>query len=180
VPQPALFLDRDGVVNVDSGYVYRKEDFIFIEGIFSLVRTARKAGYLIVIITNQAGIGRGYYDEKQFHTLMQWVKEQFQRNDADLDAVYYCPDHPEHGIGVYKRDTGMRKPGPGMLLQAAQEHDIDLSASVMIGDSYKDMAAGETAGVGMLFYFGSKTCPPGARKISSLRDAEQWLLPRLS
>jgi D-glycero-D-manno-heptose 1,7-bisphosphate phosphatase len=174
VLQPALFLDRDGVVNVDSGYVHRKEDFVFIEGIFSLAKTAREAGYLVIIITNQAGIGRGHYTEVQFHMLMRWVKEQFRKNGADLDAVYYCPDHPEHGIGEYKRDTTMRKPGPGMLLQAAREHGINLPGSIMIGDSYNDMTAGEAAGIGRLFYFGRKTCPQRARKISNLRDVELY------
>lgn len=172
--RPALFLDRDGVVNVDKGYVHRKEDFIFVNGIFSLVKAAREAGYLAVIVTNQAGIGRGYYSEEQFHNLMDWAREQFRRHGGDLDAIYYCPDHPEHGLARYKRDTDMRKPGPGMILRAAQEHGIDLPRSAMIGDSYKDMSAGKAAGVGTLFYFGSETCPEGAHKIFSLSEAERW------
>ena len=86
--RPALFLDRDGVVNVDKGYVHRKEDFIFVNGIFSLVKAAREAGYLAVIVTNQAGIGRGYYSEEQFHNLMDWAREQFRRHGGDLDAIY--------------------------------------------------------------------------------------------
>jgi len=177
-PQPALFLDRDGVVNVDCGYVHRKEDIIFIDGIFALARTAHEAGYLVVIVTNQAGIGRGYYDEAQFHDLMAWMREEFRKHGATLDAVYFCPDHPEHGIGKYKRSSEMRKPGPGMLLLAAREHKIDLHSSIMIGDACHDMEAGAAAGIGALLYFGKDACPRGARKISSLAEAEQTLRSR--
>jgi len=143
----ALFLDRDGVVNVDKAYVHKKEDFDFIPGIFDLVRTANALGYLVVVVTNQAGIGRGYYDEQQFLELMAWVRGEFESNNARMDAVYFCPHHPQHGLGRYRRDCDSRKPGPGMFLRAAGELNIDLSASVAIGDRDTDMLAARAAGV---------------------------------
>ena len=148
----ALFLDRDGVINVDYGYVYRKEDFHFVDGIFELAATATKLGYLIVIVTNQAGIARGYYTEQQFHELMDWVEEQFRRHGAEITATYFCPYHPEHGIGKYKRDSECRKPKPGMILRAARELEIDLEKSILVGDSKSDLEAGRAAGVRKIVY----------------------------
>lgn len=177
--QPALFLDRDGVVNLDFGYVHRKKDVVFIDGIFPLARAAHEAGYLVVIVTNQAGIGRGYYTEAQFHILMEWMRNEFSAHDSFLDAVYFCPDHPEHGIGKYKKSSEMRKPGPGMILQAAEELNLDLRASIMLGDSIHDIEAGAAAGVGTLLYFGTKDCPQNANKIATLAEAERFLSPRI-
>ncbi|NTU58006.1 MAG: HAD family hydrolase [Chlorobiaceae bacterium] len=148
--RPALFLDRDGVINIDHGYVYRKEEFEFVDGIFDLVSKAHNAGYLVIVVTNQAGIGRGYYTEADFHELMNWVCDEFKRHGGQIDAVYFCPDHPEHGIGAYRRESHYRKPGPGMLLQAASDFDIDMDRSIMIGDKPSDMVAARTAGVGRL------------------------------
>lgn len=152
--QPALFLDRDGVINVDHAYVCQKDNFQFIEGIFELVAAANDAGYLVIVVTNQAGIGRGYYQEADFHSLTTWMLEQFSFRGSKIDAVYFCPFHPEYGVGKYKCESEHRKPKPGMLLQAAREHRIDLAASMMIGDKVSDMEAGQYAGVGSLFYFG--------------------------
>ena len=143
----ALFLDRDGVINVDHGYVIRREDFHFVDGIFDLVRHAKSQGYLVVVVTNQAGIGRGYYTEEQFHQLMGWVAERFAENGGAIDKVYFCPDHPEHGIGQYRRQSSMRKPGPGMILTACEELNIDLTKSLLIGDNVSDIEAGRAAGV---------------------------------
>ena len=112
----ALFLDRDGVINEDHGYVYRKEDVVFVEGIFDLCRAARARGMAIVVITNQAGIGRGYYTEADFRALSAWMLDEFARRGAPIDRIYHCPDHPEHGLGDYKRDSFDRKPNPGMIL----------------------------------------------------------------
>ena len=150
---PALFLDRDGVINVDYGYVHTPENFHFIEGIFDLVSAARQAGYLVVVVTNQAGIGRGYYSEAQFHDLTHWMKGRFAEQGGQIDGVYFCPYHPEHGVGAYRRESEFRKPAPGMLLQAETELGIDLEQSVLIGDKLSDMAAGRSAGVGTLLHF---------------------------
>lgn len=96
----ALFLDRDGIINVDFGYVHKKEHIVFVENIFPLVRAANQKGYLVIIITNQAGIGRGYYTEEDFFALMHWMQEQFQKHGAVVHDVFYCPFHPVHGIAV--------------------------------------------------------------------------------
>ena len=113
----ALFLDRDGVMNEDIGFLYRSEDCHLIDGIASLVRTANRRGYVTCVITNQSGIGRGLYTEADFHTLMKRMSLTLQEQDARLDAVYFSPYHPVHGIGPYQRESDCRKPGPGMLLR---------------------------------------------------------------
>jgi D-glycero-D-manno-heptose 1,7-bisphosphate phosphatase len=173
--RPALFLDRDGVINVDHGYVYRPEDFEFIDGVFELVAAANAAGYLVIVVTNQAGIGRGIYTEEDFHALTNWMQGQFILRGAKIDAVYFCPFHPEHGVGKYRYESDHRKPGPGMLLQAAKEHCIDLKKSLMVGDKISDMVAGQRAFVGTLLYIGNESTKLGLT-ICELKD----ILPFLS
>lgn len=143
----ALFLDRDGVINVDYAYVIRREDFEFVDGIFDLCRNAVRLGYFLVVVTNQAGIGRGYYSEAQFLELTDWMRSRFSAEGIEIGAVYYCPFHPEHGIGDYKIDADCRKPKPGMLHQAMLEHDIEPRYSILIGDNQSDIDAGRAAGV---------------------------------
>lgn len=151
--RPALFLDRDGVINVDYGYVHTPENFQFIEGIFDLVSAANRSGYLIVVVTNQAGIGRGYYSEEQFHVLTDWMKKKFIENGCKIDAVYFCPHHPEKGIGIYRQQSNWRKPAPGMILAAKHDLDIDLNKSILVGDSLKDIQAAQAAGIDQVFMF---------------------------
>lgn len=177
--RPALFLDRDGVINIDHAYVHRPDDFQFIDGIFELVATANQAGYLVIVVTNQAGIGRGYYTETDFHALTDWMKAQFVQRGARIDDVYFCPFHPEHGIGDYRCESEYRKPGPGMLIQAAQEHGIDLNASLMVGDKFTDMEAGQRAGVGNLFYFGDEVGVTQGMPIQQLSDVVGFLKQRM-
>jgi D-glycero-D-manno-heptose 1,7-bisphosphate phosphatase len=153
VKRRALFLDRDGTINVDYGYVYKREDFRFIDGIFELVAESTRLDYLNIIVTNQSGIGRGYYSELDFHNLMAWVSDQFMYRGGKIHGIYFCPDHPEYGLGEYKRDSVMRKPSPGMILKAAEEHNVDLSRSVLIGDSIRDLEAGRAANVGCSLLF---------------------------
>ena len=143
----ALFLDRDGVINLDHGYVFRVEDFQFIDGIFELSRAAISKGYVICVITNQAGIGRGYYNVSDFNSLTEWMCEQFRVEGVSISKVYFSPYHPEHGIGRYKKDDKSRKPNPGMIQQAVDEFNLDLSESVLIGDKPSDIQAGLNAGV---------------------------------
>jgi len=149
----ALFLDRDGVINEDKGYVCRQEDIVFVDGVFDLVATAKRRGYLVLVVTNQAGIGRGYYSVNDFNLLMEWVAERFSEKSGALDGIYFCPDHPVHGIGVYKRNSLCRKPAPGMLLSAIQDWNIDAGNSVLIGDRMSDIQAGIAAGVGVSLLF---------------------------
>jgi D-glycero-D-manno-heptose 1,7-bisphosphate phosphatase len=151
--RPALFLDRDGVINVNHGYVHKAEDTQFIPGIFALVARAHAAGRAVVVVTNQAGIGRGYYTEAQFDAYTAWMQAEFAARGAPIERVYFCPDHPEHGIGRYRRETQMRKPGPGMLLQAAAELQLDLGRSMLVGDAESDIQAGRSAGLGCTVRF---------------------------
>ncbi len=145
--RPALFLDRDGVINLDHGYVSQRSDFVFVDGIFDLCKEATGRHIPIIIVTNQAGIGRGYYDEATFHALMNWVSEQFATQDIPISGIYFCPYHPQHGIGIYRQESDRRKPGPGMLLDAARDHDLDLENSIIIGDKMSDCIAGFRAGL---------------------------------
>lgn len=144
----ALFLDKDGVINVDHGYVCTPERTEFVAGIFDVCRMATRRGYLVVVITNQAGIGRGYYGEREFLAYMDWLRGIFAERGAQLDAVYYCPHHPVHGIGQYLRACQCRKPAPGLILSAQRDLGLDLAHSIIVGDSPSDMQAGAAAGVG--------------------------------
>ena len=137
--RPALFLDRDGVINVDSGYVGKQEDFEFFPGIFDICRIAKQLGYLIFVVTNQSGIGRGYYTEQDFLKLNDWMCGVFKEHGVEIDKVYYCSS----------LDSPDRKPEPGMILRAAEEYDIDLSRSILVGDKDTDIQAGIAAGVGV-------------------------------
>lgn len=146
--RPALFLDRDGVINEEKDYVHRVEDFTFIDGIFDLCRSAMAAGMAIVVVTNQAGIGRGYYSEDQFWVLTDWMQDRFSENGIIIDAVYFCPYHPDHGVGKYRADSFDRKPNPGMILQAKEGLGLSLKDSILVGDKASDIAAAKSANVG--------------------------------
>ena len=148
VPRPAVFLDRDGVINQETGYVHKVDEFHFIDGVFSACREISKAGYRLIVITNQAGIARGYYSEADFHQLTKWMLDTFRQQGIEIDDVYYCPHHPVHGVGAYRRDCDCRKPAPGMILRASKEHSLDLQHSILVGDKATDIAAGRAAGVG--------------------------------
>jgi len=150
----AIFLDRDGVINVDTGYAHKPEDIIFINGIFEFCRAGKQAGYKLIVVTNQAGIGRGLYSEEQFHALMQWMMRRFEEEGCALDAYYYSPNHPEHGIGKYKKECELRKPNPGMLLKAAQDFALNLKDCLLVGDSATDIEAAERAGVKAFLFTG--------------------------
>ncbi|MDW8444472.1 MAG: HAD family hydrolase [Acetobacteraceae bacterium] len=148
--KPALFLDRDGIINEDLGYVHRVQDFRFLPGIFELCATAQELGLALVVVTNQAGIGRGYYTEADFHALTAWMLERFAERGIRFTGVEFCPDHPVHGIGPYRRETPRRKPGPGMILDACAAHGLDPARSLILGDRATDMQAGEAAGLARL------------------------------
>jgi len=148
MPRSALFLDRDGVINVDRGYVHRPDQFEFVAGIFDLARfTANELRWPIVVVTNQSGIGRGYFDENAFRDLTRWMCDRFAAENAPIARVYHCPYHPQFGIGAYRMDHPWRKPKPGMILQAAADLHLDLARSAIIGNSQGDMEAAATAGI---------------------------------
>jgi D-glycero-D-manno-heptose 1,7-bisphosphate phosphatase len=143
----ALFLDRDGIINVDHGYVYKKEEFEFFDDIFDVCIDAQNKGYEIFVITNQSGIARGKYTVDQFEQLSLWMTTVFKSKGIVISDVYHCPHHPDKGLGKYLKACDCRKPEPGMLLLAKKEHNIDLINSVFIGDKVSDMQAAERAGI---------------------------------
>jgi D-glycero-D-manno-heptose 1,7-bisphosphate phosphatase len=145
----ALFLDRDGVINVEKNYVHRIEDFEFVDGIFELCTEAQRLGYKLIVITNQAGIGRGYYSVADFERLTEWMVGQFAAREITIDRVYYCPYHPTEGIGEFRRESFERKPNPGMILRAQEDLCLDLAQSVLVGDRGSDVEAGRAARVGL-------------------------------
>lgn len=152
----AAFLDRDGVLNVDRGYVSRAEDFEWIAGAIEAVRRLNEAGYLVIVVTNQSGIARQYYTEVDFAALMAWMRRELVSRGARLDAVYHCPHRVDGGDPAFAIDCDCRKPKPGMLLRAIADLDIDPSQSFLIGDKQADMEAANAAGVsGYLFEGGN-------------------------
>jgi D-glycero-D-manno-heptose 1,7-bisphosphate phosphatase len=174
----ALFLDRDGVLNEEVGYLYRPEEVRWVEGAFPLCRTAMELGYKLIIVTNQSGIARGMYGEPHFHALMDWMRVELARERVRVDGVYFCPFHPEHGVGEYRKEHEDRKPGPGMLLRAAREHGLDLERSVMVGDRCSDVGAANAAGLRQAFLLRgteSVPCPGEYMAIGSLAEVEWWL-----
>ncbi|WP_417607355.1 D-glycero-beta-D-manno-heptose 1,7-bisphosphate 7-phosphatase [Oceanimonas baumannii] len=144
----AIFLDRDGVINQDTGYVSHSDDFIFIDGVIDALRSLKEKGYLLVVVTNQSGIARGMFTEDDFMRLTEWMDWSLADRGVDLDGIYFCPHHPTAGNGPDTRECDCRKPAPGMLLEAAKELGINMSASYMVGDKVSDMNAAIAAGVG--------------------------------
>lgn len=147
-PRRALFLDRDGVINVDRAYVHRKEDTVWVPGIFDLCALARDEGMLLVVVTNQAGIARGYYDERTFLEYTAWVHDEFERNGAPILATYYCPHHPAASRRLEERECECRKPAAGMIRQAAAAHSIEPRDSILVGDKVSDIEAARRGGIG--------------------------------
>ena len=140
IKKPALFLDRDGVINIDNGYVINKEEFNFVDGIFDLLKFYQKQGFKIIIITNQSGIGRGYFTEDEFLSLNNWMLRCFEKENIFIHDVYYCSHLPD-------QKSNDRKPAPGLFIKAIKKHNIDVGKSIMIGDKVSDMHAAYSAGV---------------------------------
>jgi len=151
--RPALFLDRDGVLNEDRGYVSRWEDFRWISGARAAVAAFNRAGWLVIVVTNQSGVGRGYYTEAAMHALHAKMSAELAEAGAHVDAVYYAPHHPDAPLDAYRHpDPPDRKPNPGMILRALAEWPIDRAASLLVGDKPSDLEAALRAGIrGVLF-----------------------------
>jgi len=149
-----LFLDRDGVINVNLGYVHTPAQTQWVPGIFELCSAAQAKGLALVVATNQAGIARGYYDVTAFEAYTQWMHGQFFERGIAIAATLFCPHHPDAGDGPFTMDCPCRKPAPGMFLDAARRYPIDLEHSLLVGDKVSDMVAGQAAGVGRLFLLG--------------------------
>ena len=150
----AAFLDRDGVINVDTGYVHRIEDFEFIPGTLEACRQLARRGWLLVVATNQSGIGRGLYSAQDFHVLTEWMRARFEQSGAPLAGVYYCPHHPNDARDGFRIRCECRKPQPGMLLQAARELSLNLAQSMLFGDKCEDLLAAQAAGIGYRMLLG--------------------------
>jgi len=159
----AAFLDRDGVINLDRGYVYRREDFAFVPGTLPACAQLHQRGFALVVVTNQSGIGRGLYGEDDFRRLTEWMSAEFAAAGAPLAGVYHCPHHPQAALPEYRCACDCRKPAPGMLLAAARDLDLDLGRSVLFGDKASDIEAAVAAGVGHRVLLGTDgRAPPPA------------------
>lgn len=152
----AVFLDRDGTINKDINYLYRIEDFEFLDGVPEAIRKMNEAGYLVLVVTNQAGIARGYYTAEDVHKLHRHIDEQLAQYGAHIDAWYYCPHHPD-----ITGPCNCRKPKPGMIEQAIKDFNIDTSNSILIGDQPSDIEAGESCGI----------------KSYYVQEIKSWMLP---
>ena len=140
MPIKTVFLDRDGVINKEVGYLHKIQDFEFIDGVFKACLYFQSLDYQIIVVTNQSGIGRGYYNEGDFHIINNWMLEQFKNKRIEILDVFFCPHDPESNCDC-------RKPKPGMLNQANEKHNIDMEKSWMIGDKEADVAAANSAGI---------------------------------
>jgi len=136
----AVFLDRDGVINEDDGYIFKIEDFRFKEGIFKLLSYLQKLGYKLFVVTNQSGIARGYYNEDDFLKLTDWMIKEFKKHSINIEKVYYCPHMPDSVCSC-------RKPKPGMIEEAIKEFDLDTRNSWLIGDKPSDIEAAKNASI---------------------------------
>ncbi len=165
--QKALFLDRDGIINVDHGYVSTIEGFEFSEGIFALLECFRDAGYLLFVITNQSGIGRGYYHESDFHTLTTWMIEVFASKGISIEKVFYCPHTPD-------AKCHCRKPETGMIEQALMEYPLDLKHSWMIGDKASDITLAANADIGNAIYIGDTPLPRATLSFASISACTRY------
>jgi D-glycero-D-manno-heptose 1,7-bisphosphate phosphatase len=174
----ALLLDRDGVVNVDHGYVCDVGHFAFVDGIFALTRRAVDRGYRVAVITNQSGIARGYYPESQFLELSRWMAAQFERHGVTLAGIFHCPYHKAGTLPPYDRESFWRKPNPGMIMEAQRRLGLDLGRSVFLGDQPSDMAAARAAGVGrrlLLAHGEPVACADAERVVHTLPEAQALL-----
>jgi D-glycero-D-manno-heptose 1,7-bisphosphate phosphatase len=176
----AAFLDRDGVINVDRGYVHRIEDFEFVPGTLQACQELARRGWLLVVATNQSGIGRGLYEVRDFDVLTDWMRARFEESGAPLAGVYYCPHHPTEALDGFRIRCDCRKPQPGLLLQAARDLALDLAQSVLFGDTCEDLLAAQSAGIAHRVLLGKDgRVPPrddctlglATARFTSLRDA---------
>ena len=179
----ALFLDRDGVINVDGNYVHNRHEFLWCDGIFELCRAAHQHGYRLIVVTNQSGIGRGRYSQADFASLMEWMCNEMSAQGAPIAKVYHCPYHPDAVLPQYRADHPWRKPAPGMILQARDDLGLDLSRSILIGDRPSDIAAASLAGIGISVFVGSPAVAalmnvPPSVVVSDIRATIDWFLGR--
>lgn len=178
----AVFLDRDGTINEEVGYLDRLERLRILPGVAEAVRRINKSGLKAVVVTNQSGVARGYFTEEFVRTVHERIRESLRREGAEIDGFYYCPHHPSEGIGDYRRSCDCRKPATGMLRRAGEELDIDLSRSYLVGDTLKDIETGLRAGTRTVLVrtgYGASEIPSNIRPdctATDLLDAVRWIL----
>ncbi len=147
----AVFLDRDGTINEEMGYINHVSRFRLFAFVPQAVKIIKDAGFKIIVVTNQSGVARGYFDEELVWEIHKKLVEDLEKSSARIDGIYYCPHHPQEGRGKYKKDCPCRKPKTGMIDLAVKEHQIDLSRSYMVGDRYKDILFAKEAGLKPIF-----------------------------
>lgn len=168
--RPALFLDRDGVINLDKGYVSRIEDFEWVDGAADAIAAFNARNWFVFVVTNQSGIARGYYSEEDMHTLHDWMEKELNSRGARIDRIYHCPFHQEGEIARYRKDSIDRKPKPGMLLQAMADYLVKREGSFLIGDKDTDIQAAHAAGVGGFLFKGGNLAQFAEWALASFED----------
>lgn len=174
--QAAAFLDRDGVLNADHGYVYQWECFEWLPEAIAGMQRLATLGYALVVTTNQSGIARGYYTEDDFWRLTARMEQSLGKHGVTLAGVYYCPHHPDGAVTAYRQECQCRKPKPGMIMRAAEALAIDVSESLMVGDKPSDMAAAAAAGITKRYHLTAGEPTPNTIKVRSITDVADHLM----
>lgn len=165
----AIFLDRDGVINEDKGYIGKVQDFIFFPEIFTSLKKLQSNGYLLIVVTNQAGIAKGYFSEKEYHKLDEYMIKELEKSGIIIKKTYYCPHSPEENCEC-------RKPKPGLIYQAQRDYDIDLTSSWVIGDKLSDILAGKRAGCKTILIDSEYVKGLDMKKFNNLNEACEYIL----
>ncbi|MBX4181217.1 D-glycero-beta-D-manno-heptose 1,7-bisphosphate 7-phosphatase [Sodalis sp. CWE] len=177
-PLSAVFLDRDGTINIDYGYVHEVSNFHFIDGSINAMQELQNMKFILVIITNQSGLARGFFRKDQFFYLTKWINRSLKNYGINLKGTYFCPHYPPINVGTFHQGCSCRKPKPKMLLEAQRHLCIDMSSSYMVGDKEEDMLAAKAAGVGTRVLVRSgKNITEKANKIADLVIDSLALLP---
>ena len=182
----AVFLDRDGTLNEDPGFISKPDELILFPGVVEAVRSLRKSGYLVVVVTNQSGIARGYFTEGDLKAVHRKLREEIVAGGGRIDGIYHCPHHPVAGEGALTRSCSCRKPAPGMIYEASKDLKIDLERSFMVGDKLEDLEAGRCVGCRTVLVrtgLGEEAMKEVNRKggkqpdkvVMSLPDAARWI-----
>ncbi len=165
----AAFLDRDGVINVDTVFAHRSSEIVWVDGVFDAIRKFNDHGLLVFVVTNQSGIARGLYTEQHVQDLHTWMAAEFKSRGAQIDDFAYCPHHPDGNVETYRRTCDCRKPLPGMLLGLIDKWSVDTTRSFMIGDRDTDIQAAQAAHIPGYLFTGGKLDTFAAEVLEKLR-----------
>lgn len=178
----AVFLDRDGTINEEVGHLDSLEKLRIFPAAFEAVRMLNESGMRVIVVTNQSGVARGFFNEAFVETVHEQIRKRFREKGAFIDYFYYCPHHPTEGIGEYRVECGCRKPEPGMLLRASAELGVDLPSSYVVGDTARDVelaARCSAAGILVKTGYGMETALSGIEPVyiaEDILDAARWIL----